>query len=210
MNPTAPMGILDYIGGRSVQEVLADDRKRDWRNAERRHIIKQQTSKRRDSLIDSLLIAKDIVDSHARNKEYEQKASKRRHKIQQYNRFLAGTLGKNKRRLSLADEVNNACFMIAPKSVAIDSKEKARKTRRKIKKELSRKRRASFLNQIQVAQSTILDPANSFYYDATDEVRGSFNSQHKFPRDLLRLDVACVSIKFGPIYHREDSLVKAL
>ena len=209
MNPTAPMSILDNIGGRPVQEVLADDRKRDWRNAARRHIIKEQTSKRRDSLIDSLLIAKDIMDSHARNKEYEQKASERRHKIQQYYRFLAGTLGKNKRPLSFADEVNNACFMIAPKSFAIDSKEKARKTRRKIKKELSRKRRASFLNQIQVAQSTILDPANSFYHDAADEVRGS-NSQHKLPRDFLHLGVACVSIKFGPIYHRQDSLIKAL
>ena len=171
MNPTAPRGILDYLGGRQVQEVLDDDRKRDWRNAERRHIIKEQTSKRRDSLIDSLLIAKDIMDSQARNKEHEQKASERRHKIQQYNNFLAGKLGKNNRHLSFADEVNNACFMIAPKSAATDSKEKAKKTRRKIKKELSRKRRASFQNQIQVAQSAILDQGNSYYYDANEEVR---------------------------------------
>ena len=176
MNPTAPRGILDYLGGRPVTEVLDDDRKRDWRNAERRHIIKEKTSKRRDSLIDSLLIAKDIMDSHARNKEHEQKASERRHKIQQYNSFLAGKLGKNNRRLSFADEVNNACFMIAPKSVATDSKEKAKKTRRQIKRELSGKRRASFLNQIQVAQSAILDQGNGFY-DANKEVRESFDSQ---------------------------------
>ncbi|XP_015770403.1 PREDICTED: uncharacterized protein LOC107348846 [Acropora digitifera] len=51
---SAPRGILDYLGGRPVKEVLADDQKRDWRNAERRHIIKEQTSQRRDSLIDSL------------------------------------------------------------------------------------------------------------------------------------------------------------
>ena len=163
------MGILDYLGGRPVKEVLADDRKRDWRNAERRHIIKEETSQRRDSLIDSLLIAKDIMNAHARNKEHEQKASERRHKIQQYNNFLAETLGKNNRRLSFADEVNNAYFMIAPKSAAAGSKEKARKTRRKIKKELSRKRRASFQNQIQVAQSAIMDQPMNFH--TNDQVK---------------------------------------
>ena len=148
---------MDYLGGRPVQEVVADDRKRDWRNAERRHIIKEQTSQRRGSLIDSLLIAKDILSSQARNKEYERKASERRHKIQQYNNFLDGELTKNNRRLSFADEVNNACFMIAPKSVSNVSEEKPKKTRRKIRKEISNKRRPSFLDQIQLAQSAIMD-----------------------------------------------------
>ena len=148
---------MDYVGGRPLQQVLADDRKRDWRNAERRHIIKEQTSQRRGSLIESLLIAKDIMNSHARNKEYEQKASERRHKIKQYNNFLEGALGKNDRRLSFADEVNNAYFMIAPKSVSSVSEEKPKKTRRKIRKEIASKRRPSFLDQIQVAQSAIMD-----------------------------------------------------
>ena len=108
--------------------------------------------------MDSLLIAKEIIDAQARTKEHEQKASERRQKIHKYNSFLAGTLGQNKRRLSFADEVNNACLAIAPNFVGTESVPgKAKETRRKIKRELSRKRRPSFSDQIQVAQSAILD-----------------------------------------------------
>ena len=155
LNALGTESILDYIGSRPLQDVLAEDRKRDWRNAERRQIIKQQTSQRRNSLIDSLSIAKEIIDSQARNKEYEQKASERRHKIHKYNSFLVETLGQNKRRLSFLDEVNNACLMIAPNFVGTDSVDKAKETRRKIRNEVSGSRRTSFLDQIQVAQSAI-------------------------------------------------------
>ena len=36
------------------QDVITDDRKRDFRNAERRRIIKRHTSERKNSLLDSL------------------------------------------------------------------------------------------------------------------------------------------------------------
>ncbi|XP_015778423.1 PREDICTED: uncharacterized protein LOC107356321 [Acropora digitifera] len=181
------VGILDYLGGRQAQEVVADDRKRDWRNAERRHIIKEQTSQRRGSLIDSLLIAKDILSSQTRNKEYERKASERRHKIQQYNNFLDGELSKNNRRLSFADEVNNACFMIAPRSVSNASEEKPKKTRRKIRKEISTKRRPSFLDQIQVAQSAIMDQN----YRANEGMIGS-DLSHYYSMDYSKPAESCV------------------
>ena len=81
-----------------------------------------------------------------------------RQKIHKYNSFLAGTLGQNKPRLSFADQVNKACLAIAPSFVGTDPVPgKAKERRRKIKRELSRKRRPYFSDQIQVAQSAILD-----------------------------------------------------
>ena len=170
-NVLGTLGILDYTGVRPLQDVLADDRKRDWRNAERRKIVKQQTSQRRDSLIESLLIAREIIASQTRNKENEQKASDRRHKINKYNSFLAENLGQNKRRLSFADEVNNACLMIAPDFVSNDVADKAKETRRKIKKEISNKRRPSFLDEIQVAQSAINRYSNKLAHNPSQNER---------------------------------------
>ena len=144
--------ILDYTGGRSLIEVLSDDRKRDCRNAERRFIIKQQTSAKRNSLADSLMIAKTVIDDHARNKKFEEKASERRHKIKQ----------RNKRRMSFLEEIQNACTVIRTKWEDDGRLEQSKTKRRKIKREIAGKRRPSLLDEIQVAKAVIMESPKKY------------------------------------------------
>ena len=169
--------ILNYTGGRPLNEVLYDDRQRDLRNAERRQVIKQQTSQKRNSLVDSLMVAKAIIDDHAMNKENEEKALERRQKIKQNSEFLSGRLGQKKRLLSLIEEVQNACCVITPNWQDNERQEQSKAKRRKIKHEISGKRRPSLQDEIQVAKSVIMENPKKYVLQPhlVEEVRKPFD-----------------------------------
>ena len=138
------------------EEVISEDKKRDSRNAERRKIIKKQTSKRRDSLIDSILIAKAIIEGQAKNKKYEKKASERRRVIKECT-CASKTSGEKKRRVSFSEELQTGCSVITPNSDLTKSLERSKKKCRKIKTECSLKRRPSLAEEIEVAKEVIVD-----------------------------------------------------
>ena len=169
--------ILDYTGGRPRYQVLYEDRQRDLRNAERRQVIKQQSAQKRNSLVDSLMVAKAIIDDHARNKEYEEKALERRQKIKQNSEFSSGRLGQKKRRLSFAEEVQNACGVITPNWQDNERQEQSKAKRRKIKHEISGKRRPSLLDEIQVAKSVIMESPKKYVLHPrlVEEVRNTLD-----------------------------------
>ena len=111
---------------RTIKDVIKDDEKRDFRNAERRRIIKRHISERRNSLLDSLTIVKLLIDGQSKNKEYEKKSSERRHVIKCHESELAST--RSKRQVHFADEIQTACSIIMPKW---DHKESVKKSKEK-------------------------------------------------------------------------------
>ena len=125
---------------------------RDPRNAERRKIIKQQTSQRRESLADSITIAKSIIDDHAKNKQFEKKASQRRRII----KHCTSTNG-NKRRMSLVQELQTGCSVIAPNGIQQESLERLNEKCRLTKEQLAGKRKLSLSEEIGVAENVIVD-----------------------------------------------------
>ena len=144
--------------GRSRDKIIEDDKKRDPRNAERRKVIKRQTSQKRDSLIASLLVAKSVIEGHAKYKEFEGNAFERRHKIRK-DASNPGQKPKRRdnRRKSFSEEVQAACSVINPKWNDEEKMEKAKEKCRKVKKQISGKRRPSLLDEIQVAREVIVD-----------------------------------------------------
>lgn len=139
------------------EEVISEDKKRDSRNAERRKIIKKQTSKRRDSLFDSILIAKAIIEGQAKNKKYEKKASERRRVIKECTCASKTSSGEKKRRVTFSEELQTGCSVIKPNSDLTKSLERSKKKCRKIKTECSLKRRPSLAEEIEVAKEVIVD-----------------------------------------------------
>lgn len=143
---------------RSPDEIIAEDRRRDPRNAERRKIIKRQTSERRDSLFDSLWIAKNFIDGHSKNRQFEKKASERRRVIKRCC-CTDPVSGPNGRRMSFADELVTACLVIIPKWDYKQSVERSKEKRRAVKEQFAStgKRRPSLQEQIGVAKELIVD-----------------------------------------------------
>ena len=125
---------------------------RDPRNAERRKIIKQQTSQRRESLADSITIAKSIIDDHAKNKQFEKKASQRRRIIKHCT-----STNENKRRMSLAQKLQTGCSVIAPNGIKQESLERPNENCRLTKEQLAGKRKLSLSEEIGVAENVIVD-----------------------------------------------------
>ena len=143
---------------RSPDEIIAEDRRRDSRNAERRKIIKRQTSERRDSLVDSLWIAKNIIDGHSKNRHFETKASERRRVM----KHCCGTEPDsvpNGRRISFADELVIARLVVTPEWDYKQSVERSKEKCRAVKEQFAStgKRRPSLLEEIGVAKELIVD-----------------------------------------------------
>lgn len=141
---------------RPPEEVIEDDWKRDFRNAERRKVIKRQTAQKRDSLVDSLLIAKEVIDGHAKNKQFEKKANERRRVIHKCCAAAPGS-DQNNRRLSFSDELEVGCSVVKPNWDHKRSLEKSKQKRHSIKEQLAGKRRPSLLEEIGVARDVIVD-----------------------------------------------------
>lgn len=142
---------------RTATDVISDDKKRDSRNAERRKIIKEKTSQRRVSFVDSITIAKSVIDDHAKNKQFEKKASQRRRIIKECTSGAGSLEGENKRRVSFAEELQTGCSVIAPESAYKGGLEQLKEKRRTIKDRTAGKRRASLADEIEVAKSVIMD-----------------------------------------------------
>ena len=143
---------------RSPDEIIAEDRRRDPRNAERRKIIKRQTSERRDSLVDSLWTAKNIIDGHSKNRHFETKASERRRVI----KHCCGTEPDsvpNGRRMSFADELVIARLVVTPEWDYKQSVERSKEKCRAVKEQFAStgKRRPSLQEEIGVAKELIVD-----------------------------------------------------
>lgn len=140
---------------KSIFDVLIDDWLRDSRNVERRKIIKRQTSQKRHSLSDSLLLAKSVIDGFAKNKQFEEKASERRRVIKCSGSPLASASGKWRR--SFTEELQAARSVIIPTRDYKESLEKAKEKCRTIKDTFAGKRRPSLLEEIGVAKDVIVD-----------------------------------------------------
>ena len=139
---------------RPRDEIVVDDKKRDSRNLERRKVIKRRTSEKRGSLVDSLLIAKNVIDSHTQNKEYEDKAAERRQQIKQRNSD-PGPQANDRRRTSFAEEVQSARSVIKPNWDDDEKLEQTKEKCREIKHQISAKHRPSLLDEIEVAREVI-------------------------------------------------------
>ena len=120
------------------------------------------TSQRGDSLVNSLLTAKAIIDGHAKNKEFEEKAYERRHKIKQFNSIPGAPLDSSKRRTSFKEEIQNACSVITPHWADDIKLEQSKEKCRRIKDEIAGKRRPSLLDEIQVAKSVIMESPKKY------------------------------------------------
>ena len=140
---------------RSTLQVLVDDWLRDSRNVERRKIIKRQSFQKRHSLADSLLIAKSVIDGHAKNKQFEKKASERRRVIKCCGSDLASASGKQ--RMSFADELQTARSVIIPSWGYKESLERSKEKCRTIRDMFAGKRRPSLLEEIGAAKDVIVD-----------------------------------------------------
>ena len=145
---------------RSTIEVLIDDWLRDPRDVERRKIIKRQSFEKRHSLADSLLIAKSVIDGHAKNKKFEKKASERRRVIKSCGSALTQSGG---RRTSFADEIQTARSVIVPAWDYKESLERSKEKCRTIKDTFAGKRRPSLLEEIGVAKNVIVDSEKRKY-----------------------------------------------
>ncbi|KAL9960075.1 hypothetical protein ACROYT_G033479 [Oculina patagonica] len=141
---------------KTKEDVINDDKKRDSRNAERRKIIKQQTSQRRGSLADSINVAKSVIDGHAKNKQFEKKASERRRVIKQCTSAAGSATGENKRCMSFAEELQTSRSVITPDKDHTKSVERSKERCRKIKDQCTGKRRQSLAEEIGVAKEVIV------------------------------------------------------
>ena len=144
-----------------VAEEANDDKMRDSRNWERRKIIRRQTSQRRHSLADSIMIAKSVIDGHAKNKQFEKRASERRRVIKCCRSAPGSVSGE--RRMSFADELQTACSVIVPRWDYKQSLERSKGKCRTIKEQFSGKRRPSLLEEIGVAKDVIVDSERRKY-----------------------------------------------
>lgn len=148
-------GIHDKV--RTIKDVTTDDRKRDFRNAERRRIIKRHTSERKNSLLDSLTTAKLLIYGHSKNKEFEKKASERRRVIKGCESELLP------QSITFADEIQTACSVIVPKWNHRESLRKSKEKCQAMKNQFSGKRKPSLTEEIKFAREIIVDSERRKY-----------------------------------------------
>lgn len=148
-------GIHDKV--RTTKDVTTDDRKRDFRNAERRRIIKRHTSERKNSLLDSLTTAKSLIYGHSKNKEFEKKASERRRVIKGCESELLP------QSITFADEIQTACSVIVPKWNHRESLRKSKEKCQAMKNQFSGKRKPSLTEEIKFAREIIVDSERRKY-----------------------------------------------
>ena len=139
-------------------EVIFDDKKRDFRNVERRKIIKQQTSERRSSLADSIAIAKLIIEGHSKNKDFEKKASERRRVIKHCTSPLRG----KQHPMIFIQELQTGCSVILPSADHQKSVERSKARRRTIMDRSAAKRRLSLAEEIADAKKVIVDSGKKY------------------------------------------------
>ena len=137
--------------------MTTDDRKRDFRNAERRRIIKRHTSERKNSLLDSLTTAKSLIYGHSKNKEFEKKASERRRVIKGCESELLP------QSITFADEIQTACSVIVPKWNHRESLRKSKEKCQAMKNQFSGKRKPSLTEEIKFAREIIVDSERRKY-----------------------------------------------
>ena len=140
-------------------DVIFEDKKRDCRNVERRKIIKQKTSLRRGSLVDSISIAKAIIDGHSKNRQFEKKASERRRVIKQ---SMSGIGQRRGRSMSFIDELQTGRAVILPSEDYQNSVERSKDRRHQIKDRSSRKMRQTLAEEIGDAKYVIVDSERKF------------------------------------------------
>lgn len=148
-------GIHDKV--RTTKDVTTDDRKRDFRNAERRRIIKRHTSERKNSLLDSLTTAKLLIYGHSKNKEFEKKASERRRVIKGCESELLP------QSITFADEIQTACSVIVPKWNHRESLRKSKEKCQAMKNQFSGKRKPSLTEEIKFGREIIVDSERRKY-----------------------------------------------
>lgn len=143
---------------RTKADVVTDDKNRDSRNVERRRIIKQQTSQRRGSLADSIMVAKSVIDGHSKHEKFEKKASERRRVI----KHCTSAPGDKKRLMSFSEQLQTGCSVITPNVDHTKSLERSKERCRKIKDRCTGKRRPSLAEEIGVAKEVIVDSARKY------------------------------------------------
>lgn len=148
-------GIHDKV--RTTKDVIKDDRQRDFRNAERRKIIKRHTSERKNSLLDSLTTAKLLIYGHSKNKEFEKKASERRRVIKCCESELLP------QSITFADEIQTAYSVIVPKWNHRESLRKSKEKCQAMKNQFSCKRKPSLAEEIKFAREIIVDSERRKY-----------------------------------------------
>ena len=147
---------------KTKDDVIYEDRKRDSRNVERRKIIKQQTSQRRGSLSDSILIAKLLIDGHSKNKQFEKKASERRRVIKQSTSAAGSPTGQRQRSMSFFEELQTGRSVILPSADHQKSVERSKDRCRAIRDRSSGKRRRSLAEEIGDAKKVIVDSERKY------------------------------------------------
>ncbi|PFX21285.1 hypothetical protein AWC38_SpisGene14202, partial [Stylophora pistillata] len=180
---------------RKAADVMANDKKRDSRNFETRKLIKEQSSQRRNSLVDSIIIAKSIIGDCAKNKTFEKKASQRRHIIKECCLGPESDKGLNKKRVSFADELETACSVIAPDSPYRERLQHSKEKRRAIKEKTSGKRRASLSDDIEIAKSIILESPKRYTLPLNLVQEGTYTeNDFEEPQSLAESDDGTASV----------------
>lgn len=140
----------------------ADDRRRDSRNWETRRLIKEESSHRRDSLVDSITIAKSIIADSTKNRKFEERASRRRHIIKECSQGSESETEVKRKRVSFAEELETAYSVIAPDSIYRQRLENSREKRLAIREQTSGKRRASLADDIEIAKAIIFESPKKY------------------------------------------------
>ena len=142
---------------KSPAQVIAEDWKRDARNAERRKIIRRETNPRRDSLVESLLIAKGVIDGHSKNRRHEKKAKERRRVIKKRCSSSASGSDQRKPKMSFSEEMQIAKDVISPKWEYRQSVVRSMEKCRSLRDQFAGRRRPSLQEQIGAAREVIVD-----------------------------------------------------
>ena len=158
-------------------EGISANKKRDYRNVERRKIIKQQTYQRRASLADSIAIAKLIIDGHSKNKHFEQKASERRRVIKHCTSPPRSSNVEKQRSMSFIQELQTGCSVILPSVDHLKSMQRSKDRRRTIKDHAAGKRRRSLEEEIGDAKKVIVDSGRKYEISPAqvEEVRNTIS-----------------------------------
>ncbi|XP_029185920.2 uncharacterized protein LOC114953738 [Acropora millepora] len=142
---------------KSQAEIIADDRKRDARNAERRKIIKRETEPRRKSFVDSLVLARGIIGGYSSNKPYEKKAKERRNVIKRTCEVAQSRTGHQKRKMSFSEELQLAKDVVTPRWDYRQSMVRSLEKCRNLRDQFADRRRPSLQEQIGAAKEVIVE-----------------------------------------------------
>ena len=170
---------------KSQAEIIADDRKRDARNAERRKIIKRETEPRRKSFVDSLVLARGIIGGYSSNKPYEKKAKERRNVIKRTCEVAQSRTGHEKRKMSFSEELQLAKDVVTPRWDYRQSMVRSLEKCRNLRDQFADRRCPSLQEQIGAAKEVIVE---------------SERRKRSIPEELL-WEVSCYHIHYHKYNH---------